>query len=276
MYILVSVSIVSIQADQSRPDEKIIGKLSKALFQSYQFRQINPDLRIPVKILQVLLSMFQSYQFRQINPDQQSRNSLHHKIRGFNRINSGRSIPTFNNPEFFRPWFDVSIVSIQADQSRQCKRLSYRTYDSSVSIVSIQADQSRRGRVPVSIVDKSRSFNRINSGRSIPTWKALTCQRLGSVVSIVSIQADQSRPSTTAFLSPVPKEFQSYQFRQINPDKVFGSYKNAALVEVSIVSIQADQSRHGYNIDELTGFSSRFQSYQFRQINPDFVKSKNS
>ena len=190
----------------------------------------------------------------------------------FNRINSGRSIPTsMSVATTVLDAAEVSIVSIQADLSRRggSRRLPYS--NGSVSIVSIQADLSRRESLlepllkvyRVSIVsiqaDLSRRvavwyitivsvkcFNRINSGRSIPTrlfsWH---WHDSGESVSIVSIQADLSRP---LFLSgtevTVNKTFQSYQFRQIYPDKRFG-----------MLCIQV-------------GFKT-FQSYQFRQIYPD-------
>ena len=70
----------------------------------------------------ILESMFQSYQFRQINPDVGSVAVSRPEYDRFNRINSGRSIPTLNHV-----WLRVqvativSIVSIQADQSRQMK-----------------------------------------------------------------------------------------------------------------------------------------------------------
>ena len=62
------VSIVSIQADQSRLHNLYVGHLFDDVFQSYQFRQINPDdeaSKLPV----ITAPPFQSYQFRQINPD---------------------------------------------------------------------------------------------------------------------------------------------------------------------------------------------------------------
>ena len=65
-----------------------------ALFQSYQFRQINPDESKGL-LNCIKKSVFQSYQFRQINPD------LFFSLIFF----------------IYRKW--VSIVSIQADQSRQ-------------------------------------------------------------------------------------------------------------------------------------------------------------
>ena len=116
---------------------------------------------------------------------------------GFNRINSGRSIPTIT----------------------EC----HVPYNSTVL-----------------------SFNRINSGRSIPTQNGAWRSTSIDDVSIVSIQADQSRRIMSGMTGFGDAVFQSYQFRQINPD---GSYKNAAVVEGNI----------------------KFQSYQFRQINPDMV-----
>ena len=140
------------------------------------------------------LPLFQSYQFRQINPDVKKAKSFDGFFGGFNRINSGRSIPTQTRTKTDTGVCSVSIVSIQADQSRQSMLFSRRAVKDPVSIVSIQADQSRQCSVDsgtgmrrrVSIVsiqsDQSRhqqplvgfmlllkSFNRINSVRSIPT-----------------------------------------------------------------------------------------------------------
>ena len=111
----------------------------------------------------------------------------------FNRINSGRSIPTRNCKTIKVLVAQVSIVSIQADQSRQSITYSLRLNSTEVSIVSIQADQSRLTWVIFIISMIKCCFNRINSGRSIPT----------SVI----------RGLRTAY-----EPFQSYQFRQINPD----------------------------------------------------------
>ena len=62
-------------------------------------------------------------------------------------------------------------------------------------------------------------------------------------VSIVSIQADQSRQSNHTKSKEVKNEFQSYQFRQINPDQNHTKCVEIKNGLVSIVSIQADQSR---------------------------------
>ena len=116
---------------------------------------------------------FQSYQFRQINPDALEEDAKYLELE-----------------------WTVSIVSIQADQSRLME-----TKESLHTVC---------------------CFNRINSGRSIPTQ-----------------QVQQA---------PVAQQrgFQSYQFRQINPDE-WTEW-----------------------LDEIDYYSV-FQSYQFRQINPDLV-----
>ena len=90
------------------------------------------------------------------------------------------------------------------------------------------------------------SFNRINSGRSIPTSRVCG----GGV--------------------PVMHAFQSYQFRQINPDIVISINYPDLLHLVSIVSIQADQSRQVWMQSSII-CDIWFQSYQFRQINPDLI-----
>ena len=113
----------------------------------------------------------------------------------------------------------VSIVSIHADQSRQDKGVFTIQLGCNVSIVSIHADQSRlRG-------------DRVNLNTS-------------NHVSIVSIHADQSRQVVFCLNSGEYYErFQSYQFMQINPDKMKKLKKRRKKM--------------------------LFQSYQFRQINPD-------
>ena len=113
---------------------------------------------------------------------------------GFNRINSCRSIPTEQNKVEIMANIIVSIVSIHADQSRHCKTDMLNKWSSAVSIVSIHADQSRLH--PNTNWDESwrYSFNRINSCRSIPTLIGVYYESLRSIiVSIVSIHADQSR-----------------------------------------------------------------------------------
>ena len=164
-------------------------------FQSYQFRQINPDYS-EMAVVSSLILEFQSYQFRQINPD------LRKEWKRVSRIRQ------------------VSIVSIQADQSRHLLNLwGHFVKHLSVSIVSIQADQSRPSFSWNRIIWWTISFNRINSGRSIPTSGSII-QRAAEL-----------------------KAFQSYQFRQINPDIISRRYS--------------------------WYWEIRFQSYQFRQINPD-------
>ena len=116
-------------------------------------------------------------------------------------------------------------------------------------------------------IDPQRSFNRINSGRSIPTSNNAISIFATADVSIVSIQADQSRLTKIRENRWFKITFQSYQFRQINPDDG-ASIWDIIQRKVSIVSIQADQSRQ-FKIAIFTERRERFQSYQFRQINPD-------
>ena len=88
----------------------------------------------------------------------------------FNRINSGRSIPTPSCFWWQNDTYSVSIVSIQADQSRLAVLFNYKN------------------------PNKESGFNRINSGRSIPTVGGAYATIVENGVSIISIQADQSRP----------------------------------------------------------------------------------
>ena len=232
------------QTDQSRPDEISERNPGISEFQSYQSRQIIPDdiswLYRPsswaVSIVSIqtdqsrrelnqaqldrFLFVFQSYQSKQINPDTASACEAWKTLYSFNRINPDRSIPTWclrchggnNKP--------VSIVSIQTDQSRLLFLLLLTWPHMRVSIVSIQADQSRRDLWPMGSYPMKR-FNRINPDRSIPTRIAIA-------------------------QFPGQREFQSYQFRQINPDKGMG-FQEVFIQQVSIVSIivsiQTDQSR---------------------------------
>ena len=161
------VSIVSIQADQSRrlnQNQRIKRQLS---FQSYQFRQINPDRRSSLWSFP-LQAVFQSYQFMQINPDNMKFHSNISLESCFNRINSCRSIPTPSDKPQLATRTAVSIVSIHADQSRHRDNPTIISGGALVSIVSIHADQSRRDKWGKNL----RKFRR---------------------VSIVSIHADQSR-----------------------------------------------------------------------------------
>ena len=146
-------------------------------FQSYQFRQINPDASTGCTVKRLSVE-FQSYQFRQINPDFWSNTRYKFLYHCFNRINSGRSIPTIQSKLGLPAKAFVSIVSIQADQSRPlCLGFAVMVIVD-VSIVSIQADQSRledRKRLNWLLV---KSFNRINSGRSIPTCERTQKQQI--------------------------------------------------------------------------------------------------
>ena len=188
-------------------------------FQSYQFRQINPDTyyclwytlqhiswvsivsiqadqsrHVSELELRARISWFQSYQFRQINPDNGKCRWQVAQLGCFNRINSGRSIPTsvkrihkFHN-------IDVSIVSIQADQSRRYPRsVGWRRGHKK-----FQSYQFRQINPDLPTGEwlykdnygfQSYQFRQIN-----PDWLFLQYRYSTNGVSIVSIQADQSRP----------------------------------------------------------------------------------
>ena len=112
---------------------------------------------------------------------------------GFNRINSGRSIPTQIKLMQCLHSRLVSIVSIQADQSRlDFNGITYRCAESGFNRI----NSGRSIPTLDSKLDSSEltsGFNRINSGRSIPTIAAADAKAQQDKVSIVSIQADQSR-----------------------------------------------------------------------------------
>ena len=135
----------SYQFRQIYPDANNLShwRWKRVSFQSYQFRQIYPDRTI-MAFVETDLDLFQSYQFRQIYPDSRCGTS-------------GCSIQ------------GVSIVSIQADLSRPDRVIavtgitngfqSYQfrqIYPDALDCIKTQSNTSR--------------FNRINSGRSIPTW----------------------------------------------------------------------------------------------------------
>ena len=140
---LLRIFFWTIQADQSRQQKyrEALDFIKK--FQSYQFRQINPDNAAEHSTVKKVFG-FQSYQFRQINPDYVIAILHSFFVYCFNRINSGRSIPTIKEEEKEEENGIVSIVSIQADQSRLGNYLINRSW-------------------------LYVRFNRINSGRSIPT-----------------------------------------------------------------------------------------------------------
>ena len=138
------VSIVSIQADQSRRQWRLLLWLNQPMFQSYQFRQINPDVSVSF-----------------------SSGSTWYQC--FNRINSGRSIPTTKSK-----FGTLMTMAFQSYQFRQINPditldMLFKSDSDEVSIVSIQADQSRRDSAKYPKYEDWVGFNRINSGRSIPT-----------------------------------------------------------------------------------------------------------
>ena len=197
--------------------------LSSWVLENLGFNRINSCRSIPTTELTFIPSKakykFQSYQFMQINPDldisQPNTSSL----------------------------TSVSIVSIHADQSRRQSGSRLANRGNMVSIVSIQADQSRR-RCLIKTITSLNGFNRINSGRSIPT-ASLKSWKCAFLSGFNRINSGRSIPTG---------------IRQTN--------NNAQNKLVSIVSIQADQSRLLYSSDTFIKLFT-FQSYQFRQINPD-------
>ena len=194
------VSIVSIQTDQSRPFR--LSQMRTGITRG--FNRINPNRSIPTKHIyfpKVNENWFQSYQSKQINPDIISADISVAESWSFNRINPNRSIPTWKT----YPKRKEALRAFQSYQSRQInpdmiiehgRRMMFITFQSyqskqinpdklmqniltclrGVSIVSIQTDQSRpyQGVKPW----KQRlSFNRINPNRSIPT-------RVGTIICI--------------------------------------------------------------------------------------------
>ena len=114
-------------------------------FQSYQSKQFNPDAEDTIYIVS-LIFLFQSYQSRQINPDATPVGVSLTGLPRFNRINLDRSVPNLADEN----WLDVAMSRFQSYQSKQInpdKNNSRETADSftEVSIVSIQTDQSRLG-----------------------------------------------------------------------------------------------------------------------------------
>ena len=93
---------------------------------------------------------------------------------------------------------------------------------------------------------KLRGFNRITSGRSIPTRRKLEKGTLVSGVSIVSIQADQSRHSHDEDIASDEEDIVSIVSIQADQSRLNRMIKAYGGKPVSIVSIQADQSRRGY------------------------------
>ena len=141
----------------------------------------------------------------------------------------------------------VSIVSIQTDQSRHVLSQPFKHRNVLVSIVSIQTDQSRPLSCVLTIKHFSKGFNRINPNRSIPTIGKLpkTIEEMGG-------------------------------FNRINPNRSIPTrhltnHSTSRAWRVSIVSIQTDQSRLGQWRQLCQNQPISFQSYQSKQINPDFM-----
>ena len=138
-------------------------------------------------------ALFQSNKSRQINPNMSRQIQTASVTTRFKHINSDRSIPTK----------DVPIL-----------RLTSRK----VSIVSIKTDLSRRFPARTWPVLPPVSFNRINPNRSIPT-RYQTLLEIRSQASFNRINPDKAIPTFKEICGNLADEkFQSYQFRQINPD----------------------------------------------------------
>ena len=139
------------------------------------FNRINPNRSIPTSKNMlgkpVIIVVFQSYQSKQINPDLSVVMRQLLKLKRFNRINPNRSIPTILGTEKSEP----EKPKFQSYQSKQInpdvqQMQAPVAQQSRVSIVSIQTDQSRL-MMQKRIVVLLTCFNRINPNRSIPTWK---------------------------------------------------------------------------------------------------------
>ena len=161
-----------------------------------------------------------------------------------------------------------------------------------VSIVSIHADQSRQDWV-ADREEQHRSFNRINSCRSIPTFNFGGCYAhyidefqsyqfmqinpditisdtlTTSMISFNRINSCRSIPTGSIWSKDGDEldQFQSYQFMQINPDKV-GNHNLHPNV-VSFNRINSCRSIPTYWRFHMAKATYMFQSYQFMQINPD-------
>ena len=109
-----SVSIVSIQTDHSRPIES----WNEKAYYYACFNRINPNRSIPTKHIyfpKVNENWFQSYQSKQINPDIISADISVAESWSFNRINPNRSIPTWKT----YPKRKEALRAFQSYQSRQ-------------------------------------------------------------------------------------------------------------------------------------------------------------
>ena len=156
---------------------------------------------------------FQSYQFRQINPDLNNSGSLHILRLGFNRINSGRSIPTYQGLSIYHH-LNLEFQSYQFRQINPDYVLeSLQSYLEDVSIVSIQADQSRLDFNGITYRCAESGFNRINSGRSIPTLDSkLDSSELTSGFN--RINSGRSIPTATSG-KPVVARFSEAEWRNL-------------------------------------------------------------
>ena len=168
--------------------------MNAAKFQSYQSKQINPDLK-GVQTMKTKTLKFQSYQSKQINPDMDLR------LRNLANL-SLVSIVSIQTDQSRRAYWNHSSQYLDEFQSYQSKQINpdeniatlKEHADEEVSIVSIQTDQSRLVKESSAHGLVQGRFNRINPNRSIPTWGNLILHRWLLLL------------------------FQSYQSKQINPD----------------------------------------------------------
>ena len=273
MFLLELQKFQSYQSKQINPD---LISLETSLycpvtFQSYQSKQINPDPKIGLSV-GTNASLFQSYQSKQINPDFTYDSSTETLSVSFNRINPNRSIPTHESQWINQIWKIRRFNRINPNRSIPTQRC---------------------GKSPQTII---WGFNRINPNRSIPTIRVpqdvselemrfqsyqskqinpdhimgSATVNFSAYVSIVSIQTDQSRQWQAIFKKRwrYLVSIVSIQTDQSRPVRSFSKRKIQRAL-VSIVSIQTDQSRLWWWCQVWSTTFQRFQSYQSKQINPD-------
>ena len=142
---MLSVSIVSIHADQSRRVYVQAKCTNQWEFQSYQFMQINPDWTRARSGNPYWNHSFQSYQFMQINPDYSA------------IFPAESSQEAFQSYQFMQINPDIEIL----DEFNSEEEL-FQSYQ----FMQINPDVKK---FLLSLL-MIHSFNRINSCRSIPTF----------------------------------------------------------------------------------------------------------
>ena len=217
-------------------------------------------------------ALFQSNKSRQINPNMSRQIQTASVTTRFKRINSDSSIPT-SACEAWKVWYNVGFNRINPNRSIPTIRKHIASAgQGEVSIVSIQTDQSRRLRitrkVAVAFAFQSYQSKQINPD---PVLDALRDKKLGKFQSYQSRQINPDKDILTDALCGFQK-FQSYQSKQINPDDE-QKYREA-LDFIKFQSYQSKQINPDVVIQRVDGtFETMFQSYQSRQINPDLDRS---